>query len=486
MTYHSRTAVRVLAMALALVFALGAALTPVKASADGGSAEFILSDSTMDISAKLFADPDNFAFALLAAMSSEGSEFANAGIHLTPEGISFSSEPFLDQAYGIHFASFEEYLPKSIFAPNSGSAFALDEETYAGILSGIAGFKSGANSVAVTAPAVDDAKVEQMQAVVERYAEMITELVTGHVDVHVAPETLTVDDQTVETSCMTLSMNSEALAALTDGVLSAAVEDAELKDTIAYLYQVGQQTAAAQGQNAQLPGVEIIDTLWEQLPSLREEALEAFQSSDYKLEISVNTSKRTGSPIRLQAILSVDDSSLGIRCTLSEDFGPTGNLLVELVEDGETTIALILQLVENGFGASIGMDDGTGYAIMGKIMQDTEETFSAGLSLVESGVNTNTIVLMFNLDRVNDRVTFTLNDNGSESSITCLVTEVDDDVVIVLENVNGEPLEENVRMVLHGTDTVTAPDFTEILTMSEEEFAALVQTVMETVNSIAG
>lgn len=486
MTNHSHTAVRALALALALVFALSAAFAPVKAAAEGGSAEIIISDSTMDVSAKLFADPDNLVFALLAALSSEGNPVANAGIHLTEEGISISCEPFLDQAYGIHFATIEEYLPNSIFAPDSGSMFALDEETYTAIMSGLAGFKAGANSVAISIPSVDDAMVEQVEAVVDRYVALVSELVGDRMEVRVAPETVTVDDQEIETSCMTLILSNDALAAVADGVLAAVIEDSELKEVVSYLYSISLQSAATMGQGAGLPGVEIIDALWQELPSFRAEAAEAFSTSECELAISVNTSKRTETPVCLQATLTVDESSLGVRATLSEDFGTTGSLILELLEDGEPVAAVIFQIAEDSFAASLGFDDGTGYAVVAKILEDTDESFSAGISLAQNGITQSSFVLMFTLDYTESRVTVSVIQDGEESSFSCLVSEVEDDLVIVLETLDGEPLEENVRMVLHGTDNVSTPSFTEILTLSEEEFAAVLQTVMETVDSIAG
>ena len=97
------------------------------------SAELVMSGKGTDISGKLALDSVQGVLAVLADMRSEGESVMSAAAYASAQALVVDSM-LIGGAYGANLTALAENLPGSIFAPGSGSAFALDEETYEQIL----------------------------------------------------------------------------------------------------------------------------------------------------------------------------------------------------------------------------------------------------------------------------------------------------------------------------------------------------------------
>ena len=135
------------AVAFALVFSLAA----VPASAESGalSAELLISSEEMNVSGKVALDVEQAMLMISAVMTSGGDAFTNA-IYLSPLAFIVESD-LVGGSYGLDLPALADNLPNSIFAPDSGSAFALDEETYSQIMEMFSGELTVSNDISKAA-----------------------------------------------------------------------------------------------------------------------------------------------------------------------------------------------------------------------------------------------------------------------------------------------------------------------------------------------
>ena len=128
MKHHFASAVAAL-MALVLVLTMGFA--PVASAEDGmeestcGSVALKVAVEGMNLDARLAVDFANSLAAIALQMEADGTAL-DLSIFGSQTACALQSS-LLDQVYGVDRTKIEENLPKSVFAPDSGSAYALDE-----------------------------------------------------------------------------------------------------------------------------------------------------------------------------------------------------------------------------------------------------------------------------------------------------------------------------------------------------------------------
>ena len=119
---------RLLALVMAVAMVFGLAVT-ASAADDAYSAEVVVETQGLTISGKVAFSPADAALLMGANMLSGGQSFAGINAYVSATALVLES-PFLKEVYGVEFATLAENLKTSIFAPDSGSQFALDEDTF--------------------------------------------------------------------------------------------------------------------------------------------------------------------------------------------------------------------------------------------------------------------------------------------------------------------------------------------------------------------
>lgn len=198
-------------MAFALVFSL-VAVPAGTASADPNtvSAEVVFSVEGMDMSGKLTLDAENLVLGAAASMVADNQTLANVAAYLSPQALAVDSIFLSDAygAYGVDLPSLAENLPTSIFAPNSGSAFALDEETYSQIMSLLSGELT--SSVQAQVPSVNSDVIAEAAAVLaEVYGEIGPQLMAC-LKIESAPASVIVNGKPVQVSQVRCTADAEA------------------------------------------------------------------------------------------------------------------------------------------------------------------------------------------------------------------------------------------------------------------------------------
>ena len=115
-----------LLMALAMMLSLASAAF---AATDAASAEIIVSGDNFNLTGKLACSEEENALSMGASMTVDGENTVDLTGYFSTKALVLVST-LLDAPYGIEYAKLAENLPDSVFAPDSGSQFALDQEGY--------------------------------------------------------------------------------------------------------------------------------------------------------------------------------------------------------------------------------------------------------------------------------------------------------------------------------------------------------------------
>lgn len=521
MVHSNRAASRVLAFALSVVMVMTLMFLPAARAradaAEGSSAELKFSLEGLDLSAKLFVAQEEPVFAILGSLSSQEQVVADAALYLCAQGLILESNSFLQQAVGIDLMQINENLPKSVFAPDSGSAFALDEATYSAFLNGYNGGQQAA--IIQLAPQESTFSVQQLEkfeAVGAKYAGLITELFTDNASMSMSPEKVTVGSQQIATSCMTLSLDAEALNTIVSQFLTEAAQDADFHEVVAMVLE---QALASMPEEAtaELNGMTAADLaaqVWEILPQMNESAAAFFEETGLTCAVSINTSKASGNLIRLALKLTANDDTIGVIYTMGESFAESEIISLAFQENGEDAVKVEYQVAEatdehysasislteygdvtavmaldadnanNSYAVSQALADGTYFNFCAKLTQNDAQGVAAEFSaeMMDASGSEDNYIFSFRWDNTLNRYALSVSNNGEISSLSGVVSEQGNDTVIILDQVDGKPVS-GISMVLHGSDSVSVPSYTELLTMSEEDIVNLLNTAITALQS---
>lgn len=165
-----------------------------------------------DIDMSLVCDSTNSKALFSAKLTDTDGEGIDLGVYADKGVLAVSEPTLLGGAYGVCFDTLADDFAKSVFAPDSGSSFALDEETYAqasDFLANLTGTEGGAS--------VDS---EKMAEKFTEYAEFLLDLVKKQVKIEQANGVMTVK----------VFLDNESLADIIDALAKKIETDEELKD----------------------------------------------------------------------------------------------------------------------------------------------------------------------------------------------------------------------------------------------------------------
>lgn len=445
MKHHFASAIAAL-MAVVLVLTMGFA--PVASAEDVmeestcGSVELKVAVEGLNLDAKLAVDFANSLAALACQMEADGTalDFAVFGSQTC---IAYQSS-LLEQIYGIDRTTAAENLPKSIFAPDSGSAYALDEETYAALMEAL----DLENAPAEEAETGED--TEAVTALAEKYGSIIVEAISGKLKNEAGFETITIGSQEIRTMVTSVTLDTDAICGIVEAILSEAAQDEELKAlAAAYFDQSGVYEVTG------MTGGEMAAEMWENMDEFTQEAVAYIQEA--AVSLSGKMYMKGTSPVAVALVVTVQDDPLSIQLTLGEEPLKSGEVSLVVTAGDVEMIRMAYEVVEN-----------------------TEETYSARFSFSEG----ETDVLQFSLawDKTASAYLFSTVVDGVPMSLAGTVTQEEDAIIVTVDTINGVDMGE-ISLTLREEDTVEIPAFTEILTLTEEQ-AKIFMEGMEAIGDI--
>ena len=435
-------------IAAALVFSLVA--VPASADPDTFSAELVLSSEEMDISGKIVLDTANVLLGVIASMGSGGVTMMDAAAYLSPQAIAAQSV-LIGGAYGFDLSSIQENLPKSIFAPDSGSAYALDQESYDQVMA-ILEQKFPQVAPAQETPEADTSALEQAAAVLaEALAEPASQIAAMLV-METANVTETINGAEIDATRMRITAGEEALIASAEAFATTIQGSPEAQSALAVILDA----ISTAGMDMGASGTEIVQMIVQQGDQLLEEVRTSIQESQFSFSILASLSNTTQAPVKLALELQAEGSVL------------TFNVLI-----GEALDFFRLELLENGQ---------PGPAIQFEMSRE-EQTRLFAFSLWNGDVTEASVALA--LDMGNQ--TFQLSAAGGETANTVsgYFTTSENLFSLVVDKVDGQAFGATLALNLRSDDTLTLPAFTEITAMTEEEFTMLVEQISQTIEGLS-
>ena len=438
MKHHFASAVAAL-MALVLVLTMGFA--PV-ASAEGvaeestcGSVALKVAVEGMNLDAKLAVDFANSLAAIALQMEADGTAL-DLSIFGSQTACALQSS-LLDQVYGVDRTKIEENLPKSVFAPDSGSAYALDEENYAALMEALIESKA--------APAEALENTGDATALVEKYGSILVEAVSGKLKNEAGFETITIGAEEIRAMVTSVTLDTDAICGIAEAVLSEAARDEELKAlAAAYFDQRGVYEVTG------MTGEEMAAEMWENMDAFTQETVASIQEAAVCL--SGKMYMKGAAPVAVALVVTVQDDPLSIQLTLGEEPLKSGEVSLVVTAGDVEMIRMAYEVVEN-----------------------TEETYAARFSFSEG----ETDVLQFALawDKIASAYVISTAVDGVPMSLAGTVTQEEDAIIVTLDTINGVDMGE-ISLTLREGDTVEIPAFTEILTLTEEQAGTFVEGIM--------
>lgn len=447
-THSQNGGLRVLSWVLvfALVFSLAAA-----ASADPNtcSAELVFSAEGVDFSGKLALDTAQGLLGLIASVTSQGETAELASGYVNAQALAVDGPLVGGAAYGFDLNTLAENLPGSIFAPDSGSSFALDEETYNEILAMLSG--------ELPEPAVMNSAAMDTEAV-QQAAAVLKEAYSGILEDILAEMTIETTEAAVEVNGVSVPVNQVRCGVDGDGIINMMLISLDVlannTDAQAAYAIIFDQYSAISDQS--LTGEEFVQAMLSVLPQELEQSREELQG--FSGVVTFCLSSATEAPVKFSLEIQDDYEQVAVNLLLSEglDF-----FRLESVEDGVLTASLQLDILAN-----------------------SDNDFACKLSVTDEYQTDSS--LSFNLNKAAKTFALGALADGTSASLSGTYEITDTLFSLTVDKVDGQEFGGTLTLNLRSDDASLAmPDFTELTRMSEEEFTALVQVVMENVQSLS-
>ena len=441
-----------LLMALAMMLSLASAAF---AATDATSAEIIVSGDNFNLTGKLAYSEEENALSMGASMAVDGENTVDLTGYFSAKALVLVSA-LLDAPYGIEYAKLAENLPDSVFAPDSGSQFALDQEDYDQLLELV----SGAVAMGADAAELPDESGVDISGLTDSVTALMPALTTA---IQAASQNMTMQTTTGKVSINGAEVNVQtvkvqygtaAVAALIDSLLATAKDDEAAQNALIGLIDF----LNASGNDMGVTGEEFVQAVVEQNQEMRDAVAEALADYDVAWEVYLSSNEDGTAPVELGFQMTLDGETVEVKLQMSESLD---YLRLDLNAGGETA-ALAFAVTENSedalafrFSVLSGEDEDAVVYTQDKKAQ----TFDVSMVETVSGQTTTTTV------------------SGHYVVEENLLS-------LVVDTLDGQDMGGSVTLNLRTNDTLTVPSFTEITKLTEEELMNVFQSFAPGVEAI--
>lgn len=441
-----------LLMALAMMLSLASAAF---AATDATSAEIIVSGDNFNLTGKLAYSEEENALSMGASMTVDGENTVDLTGYFSAKALVLVSA-LLDAPYGIEYAKLAENLPDSVFAPDSGSQFALDQEDYDQLLelvSGVAAMGEDAAELPDVSGVDISGLTDAIVALVPAFSQGI-EAASKNMTMESSTGKLTINGTEVNVQTVKVQYGTASVIALYDAVLSAAKDDEAAQNAIATLIDLVNAT----GEDLGVTGAEFVQALVEHNQEMRDSMAEALGQYDIQCEVTASANEEGTALVEADVKLSMDGEPVEAKLQMSES---QDYFRLDLNAGGETA-ALAFAVTENSedalafrFSVLSGEDEDAVVYTQDKKAQ----TFDVSMVETVSGQTTTTTV------------------SGHYVVEENLLS-------LVVDTLDGQDMGGSVTLNLRTNDTLTVPSFTEITKLTEEELMNVFQSFAPGVDAI--
>lgn len=441
-----------LLMALAMMLSLASAAF---AATDATSAEIIVSGDNFNLTGKLAYSEEENALSMGASMTVDGENTVDLTGYFSAKALVLVSA-LLDAPYGIEYAKLAENLPDSVFAPNSGSQFALDQEDYDQLLELV----SGVAAMGADAAELPDESSVDISGLTDSVTALMPALTTA---IQAASQNMTMQTSTGKVSINGAEVNVQtvkvqygtaAVAALIDSLLATAKDDEAVQNAMIALIDF----LNASGNDMGVTGEEFVQAVVEQNQEMRDAVAEALADYDVAWELYISSNEDGTAPVELGFQMTLDGETVEAKLQMSESLD---YLRLELNAGGETA-ALVFAVTEN-----------------------SEDALAFRFSVL-SGEDEDAVV--YTQDKKTQTFDVSMVETVSGQTTTTTVSGhyvVEENLLsLVVDTLDGQDMGGSVTLNLRVNDTLTVPSFTEITELTEEELMNVLQSFAPGVEAI--
>lgn len=441
-----------LLMALAMMLSLASAAF---AATDAASAEIIVSGDNFNLTGKLACSEEENALSMGASMTVDGENTVDLTGYFSTKALVLVST-LLDAPYGIEYAKLAENLPDSVFAPDSGSQFALDQEDYDQLLELVSG-AAAMGEDAAELPDVSGVDIsgltDAIVALVPAFSQGI-EAASKNMTMESSTGKLTINGTEVNVQTVKVQYGTASVIALYDAVLSAAKDDEAAQNAIATLIDLVNAT----GEDLGVTGAEFVQALVEHNQEMRDSMAEALGQYDIQCEVTASANEEGTALVEAGVKLSMDGEPVEVKLQMSESLD---YLRLDLNAGGETA-ALVFAVTEN-----------------------SEDALAFRFSVL-SGEDEDAVV--YTQDKKTQTFDVSMVETVSGQTTTTTVSGhyvVEENLLsLVVDTLDGQDMGGSVTLNLRTNDTLTVPSFTEITKLTEEELMNVFQSFAPGVEAI--
>lgn len=441
-----------LLMALAMMLSLASAAF---AATDAASAEIIVSGDNFNLTGKLAYSEEENALSMGASMTVDGENTVDLTGYFSAKALVLVSA-LLDAPYGIEYAKLAENLPDSVFAPDSGSQFALDQEDYDQLLelvSGVAAMGADAAELPDVSGVDISGLTDAIVALVPAFSQGI-EAASKNMTMESSTGKLTINGTEVNVQTVKVQYGTASVIALYDAVLSAAKDDEAAQNAIATLIDLVNAT----GEDLGVTGAEFVQALVEHNQEMRDSMAEALGQYDIQCEVTASANEEGTALVEADVKLSMDGEPVEVKLQMSESLD---YLRLDLNAGGEAA-ALVFAVTEN-----------------------SEDALAFRFSVL-SGEDEDAVV--YTQDKKTQTFDVSMVETVSGQTTTTTVSGhyvVEENLLsLVVDTLDGQDMGGSVTLNLRTNDTLTVPSFTEITKLTEEELMNVFQSFAPGVEAI--
>ncbi len=441
-----------LLMALAMMLSLASAAF---AATDAASAEIIVSGDNFNLTGKLAYSEEENALSMGASMAVDGENTVDLTGYFSAKALVLVST-LLDAPYGIEYAKLAENLPDSVFAPNSGSQFALDQEDYDQLLELV----SGVAAMGADAAELPDESGMDISGLTDSVTALMPALTTA---IQAASQNMTMQTSTGKVSINGAEVNVQtvkvqygtaAVAALIDSLLATAKDDEAVQNAMIALIDF----LNASGNDMGVTGEEFVQAVVEQNQEMRDAVAEALADYDVAWELYISSNEDGTAPVELGFQMTLDGETVEAKLQMSES---QDYFRLDLDAGGETA-ALVFAVTEN-----------------------SEDALALRFSVL-SGEDEDAVV--YTQDKKAQTFDVSMVETVSGQTTTTTVSGhyvVEENLLsLVVDTLDGQDMGGSVTLNLRVNDTLTVPSFTEITELTEEELMNVFQSFAPGVDAI--
>ena len=439
------------ALALALVFSLVSPGLTAQAEAPASySAQLNIKVNGQDLAVKLCGDLENGILSAQSLLIAEdGQVLAQRGLFYDGSAIAIQDTSLLEGTYGIDLTQFAANLPNSVFAPDSGSVLALDQQLYDALLTpeaaaDITGDEDVTGDEDITISQDQGAALGIIGGADGPTAIFITGdtgdllgALVKSVSTKTAPGELVLDGETIKTTETTITLDAKGMARLAGTLLEQLQENEQARAAL-------EELLSSLAGDAKVTDFDLDETL----SSLEDTLTQAGAG----FTATMRRGRKSRELLSLSASWTYDGETTDFQAFLPE----SRCSLVRSGADGQSSTAEL------------------------KAEENTENAFDLLFHTTRDGEESSSIRLRW--DKKAGTYVLTVKNGDETDELTGRVQPSENALVITADTANAQSLED-CSLTLRRDDPAQMPQFQEILALSEDSILRSLRSILQAVQS---